>query len=91
MLKYVDSVLFRPEHLCCSPILCQITSRSYASKRALPIGAADFARGALPMDSFARPDKLFTASESIAVSVLGTLAETRLRDIRQSVAALFQD
>ena len=72
-------------------ILCQITSRSYASKRALPIGSADFVRGTLPMDSFARPDKLFTASESIAVSVLGSLTETRLHDIRQSISALFQD
>jgi mRNA interferase MazF len=72
-------------------ILCQITSRSYASKRVLPIGSADFVRGALPMDSFARPDKLFTASESIAVGVLGSLTESRLRDIRQSISALFQD
>lgn len=72
-------------------ILCQITSRSYASKRALSIGSANFARGTLPMDSFARPDKLFTASESIAVSVLGSLTEARLHDIRQSIAALFRD
>ena len=36
-------------------ILCQITSRSYASKRALSIGSVDFVRGNLPMDSFARP------------------------------------
>jgi hypothetical protein len=43
------------------------------------------------MDSFARPDKLFTASEPIAVSVLGSLTETRLHDIRQSISALFQD
>ena len=36
-------------------ILCQVTSRSYASKRALSIGSVDFVRGNLPMDSFARP------------------------------------
>ncbi len=72
-------------------ILCQITSRAYASTRAQPIGPADFVRGTLPMDSFARPDKLFTASDSIAVSVLGSLTDNRLRGIRQSIAALFQD
>lgn len=48
-------------------ILCQITSRPYASKLAVRIETTDFVSGGLPVTSFARPDKLFTADQSILV------------------------
>lgn len=46
-------------------ILCQITSRSYSSKTAISIKSKDFTEGNLPIDSYVRPDKLFTADISI--------------------------
>lgn len=42
-----------------------ITSKS-ASAGALPIGAADLARGALPLASWVRPTKLFTITATLA-------------------------
>lgn len=46
-------------------ILCQITSKPYSSKIAIKLTKKDFARGGLPIISFVRPDKLFTAEPSI--------------------------
>ncbi|MBW4061959.1 type II toxin-antitoxin system PemK/MazF family toxin [Candidatus Saccharibacteria bacterium] len=46
-------------------ILCQITSKTYSSSNPIKLTAADFVEGSLPVDSFIRPDKLFTADQSI--------------------------
>jgi mRNA interferase MazF len=55
-------------------ILCQITSNPYGDPRALPLTAASFVEGGLSRDSFVRPAKLFTASESIVVRQAGRLS-----------------
>lgn len=46
-------------------ILCQITSKPYSSKRAIRIKSEDFKKGSLPVVSYVRPNKLFTANSSI--------------------------
>lgn len=69
-------------------ILCQITSRSYASKTAICIKSKDFSEGSLPVISYVRPDKLFTADTSIikkeAEGKLNTKTKNKiLRTIRK--------
>lgn len=71
-------------------ILCQITSRRYNSRVAIPIGVADFTSGGLPLASFVRPGKLFTASESIATTRLGTMNSRRLQEVRAAIITLFE-
>lgn len=44
-------------------ILCQITSKPYTSQRAIAITNSDFSRLGLPLESFVRIDKLFTANQ----------------------------
>lgn len=54
-------------------ILCQITSRPYASKTAIRLEATDFSSGGLPLTSYIRPDKIFTADRAIIKSSVGTI------------------
>jgi mRNA interferase MazF len=41
-------------------ILCQITSRFHSDDHSIPLAVADFERGRLAVDSFIRPNRLFT-------------------------------
>ena len=56
-------------------ILCQITSKPYSSTRAIALSTTDFESGSLSLDSFIRPDKLFTADETVVNNVHGILKE----------------
>ena len=70
-------------------ILCQITSKSYTSKIAISLKSADFATGSLPVASFVRPDKLFTADTTIIKNTVGQLTPKSKEAILQSVRTLF--
>ncbi|MBI2338004.1 type II toxin-antitoxin system PemK/MazF family toxin [Candidatus Daviesbacteria bacterium] len=70
-------------------ILCQITSKPYSSKIAIQIETADFIKGGLPVVSFVRPDKLFTADLSIIKSSAGELTIKSKGEILQKVRKLF--
>ena len=70
-------------------ILCQITSKPYSSKTAIKIQATDFATGSLPIVSFVRPDKIFTADSSIVKSTVGELTPQVKKNILQRVRKIF--
>jgi len=70
-------------------ILCQITSKSYSSKSAIRIEQSDFVEGGLPVVSYVRLDKLFTADTSIIESTAGTLTTKIKRIILRKVRELF--
>lgn len=70
-------------------ILCQITSRSYTSKTAIQIKEKDFVKGGLPVLSFVRPDKLFTADETIIKKSVGQLNLPIKDTILKKVCQLF--
>jgi mRNA interferase MazF len=71
-------------------VLCQITSNPYSDPTALLLTAASFAEGGLPRESFVRPGKLFTASESIVVRSAGALAPPAHRAVVESIVRLLQ-
>jgi mRNA interferase MazF len=54
-------------------ILWQVTSNPYGDPTAVPLGATSFATGGLGRESFARPAKLFTASQALFVTAVGGL------------------
>ena len=61
-------------------VLCQVTSKSYGDPNALALDDAAFASGSLRVSSYARPGKLFTASEQLIVAEVGQLTlEARSR------------
>ncbi len=70
-------------------ILCQITSKPYSSKTAIRIKSSDFAKGGLPVISFVRPDKLFTADATIIKNTAGELTPKIKDKILMTVRGLF--
>lgn len=71
-------------------ILCQITSKSYSSSRAIGLTSRDFKTGHLPRDSFIRPDKLFTADQGVINKVHGVLGDEKLHMLKKSLRNLFE-
>lgn len=70
-------------------VLCQITSNTYGDPAAELLAATDFAAGGLPVTSFARPGKLFTANGSLLVGIVGRLnAATHQRVIDATIRLL---
>lgn len=72
-------------------ILCQVTSRPYASERAIRLEPSQISGDGLPMVSFARPDKLFTASPTLVLRTVGTLEPEVVSEIRRASGSLFAD
>lgn len=62
-------------------VLCQITSKSYADRLAIPLLQSDFAEGGLKRESFARIGKLFTANSSIVSGVAGRLNPVKMSEV----------
>lgn len=70
-------------------ILCQITSKAETSKRAIPLADNEFASGGLNLNSFIRPDKIFTAEKSIIERKVGKLNTAKTERIKLQVRQLF--
>jgi len=71
-------------------ILCQITSNPYGDHRAIMLITASFATGSLPITSYARPGKLFTANTDLMVAQAGTLHPDSFRKIVEAVVAMLR-
>lgn len=70
-------------------VLCQITSKPYASKLSILIMSNDFTKGGLPVDSYVRPNKLFTANPSIIKKSAGHLTPAATETILNTLRGLF--
>ncbi|HET9174480.1 MAG TPA: type II toxin-antitoxin system PemK/MazF family toxin [Candidatus Saccharimonadales bacterium] len=70
-------------------ILCQITSKPYTSTHPIPLQKSDFVKGGLPLDSYIRPDKLFTADPSIVDSIQGMVKPDTLHTVHAALRNLF--
>ena len=66
-------------------ILCQITSKANKDEVALFLDTIDFAMGRLPIVSFIRPNKLFTADISIIIRKIGTVKPAILKETRKRI------
>ena len=69
-------------------ILCQVTSKPYADSAAVVLESGDFQRGSLQVTSYARPGKLFTASDDLVESVAGVLQPDSLRKVITAVVTI---
>lgn len=70
-------------------ILCQITSKSNTSQIAIPLFNDDFLEGSLPIDSYIRPDKLFTVEVSVIDKRVGVLETVLINNVRSQVRNIF--
>lgn len=71
-------------------ILCQITSKPFASKRAVELNHTDFLEGNLPLKSYIRPDKLFTAEATLVQKHKGKLHNQLLNYVLDAVQEIFR-
>jgi len=72
-------------------ILCQITSKSVRDDMAVSIDVTDIDQGSLNTISNIRPNKLFTADESIVLYRVGKLKNDKLNEVVTSVVNMFQN
>ena len=71
-------------------VLCQITSNAYADPRAVLLLDTDFRHGSLNAVSYARPGKLFTASQSLITAQVGMLKQQPFERVLQAVIDLLE-
>ncbi len=58
-------------------LLCQITSQHKVEDDfTIPLKIQDFSSGSLPIDSFIRPTRIFTADKNIIIRSTGTVHES---------------
>jgi mRNA interferase MazF len=61
-------------------LLCQITSRRAHDDLTVPLRIKDFSSGSLPIDSFIRPTRNFTADKNIIIRKAGRVHESVVKE-----------
>jgi mRNA interferase MazF len=69
-------------------MLCQITGRSKQDGFEVPLSAADFASGRLPIASHIRPNKIFTADRRIIQYVAGKVSDAKYAEVAKLITKL---
>jgi len=72
-------------------ILCQITSRFRKDKFSIRLSQNDFSNGGLPVLSYVRPNRIFTADKNIIVRKAGTLKLSLTKSIIRQVISILED
>ena len=70
-------------------ILCQITSEVRIDDYSIVLANSDFKQGSLNLTSLARPNRLFTANKSIILYKIGTLKESKIKEIEKEIVKIF--
>ena len=69
-------------------IVCQITSKSKSDPFAVLLESQDFTTGCLPVDSFIRPNKIFTADKSLILSTAGHISEEKMHNVLNKIISI---
>ena len=72
-------------------ILCQITSKKVKDEYAIVITEEDFEEGSLRQESNVRPNKIFTADESIILYKIGRLKREKLKTIIEDIIEIIKN
>jgi mRNA interferase MazF len=72
-------------------ILCQITSVAREDRYVIRLMNKDFRKGSLKVNSMIRPNRLFTADKSIILYKVGTLRETKLKEVEDKIVKMFRE
>ena len=70
-------------------ILCQITSQSRRDGYSVSLTSGDFESGHLNVDSFVRPNRLFTVDQSVILYSAAKVKNSKLNDVRTRIRDLF--
>jgi mRNA interferase MazF len=71
-------------------LLCQITSQSHNEGSALTLTAAHFVSGSLPVSSFIRPTRIFTADKHIITRKAGTISHALMNSVTDCIISLLK-
>lgn len=71
-------------------ILCQITSRARSDGFSVPLALPDFDQGRLALDSYIRPNRLFTVEKGVVLYAAGRIKKTKLDEVKAQVRRLFE-
>ena len=71
-------------------ILCQITSSTRLDNFAIPLKNDDFISGTLSIDSFVRPNKIFTADKNLILYTIGHLSDEKINEITDFLVSLIK-
>ncbi|MBI2576653.1 type II toxin-antitoxin system PemK/MazF family toxin [Candidatus Woesearchaeota archaeon] len=70
-------------------VLCQITSEARTDEYSVVLIDPDFKAGRLQVESRIRPNRIFTADKSIISYKIGSLKETKMKDVEQKLKLIF--
>jgi mRNA-degrading endonuclease toxin of MazEF toxin-antitoxin module len=70
-------------------ILCQITTQSRRDAYSVSLTRSDFEKGQLNVDSFIRPNRLFTVDHAVLAYSTGKIQATKLDEVRAKIRQLF--
>ncbi|MBI2589002.1 type II toxin-antitoxin system PemK/MazF family toxin [Candidatus Saccharibacteria bacterium] len=69
-------------------IICQITSKDLASQSAITLRNTDFIEGGLRINSYIRPDKIYTVEAFIIDRSVGKVSTKIMAEVRRRLAQL---
>jgi len=72
-------------------LLCQITSQYKETKHVVPLEATDFTIGSLPVNSYIRPERIFTADKSIILKTVGLVSGEILNKTVENIINILTD
>jgi mRNA interferase MazF len=68
-------------------ILCQITSQPSEEQYVLPLKIEDFVVGSLPVNSYIRPTRIFTADKKLIIRKAGTISPSLAAKVLDNIVA----
>ncbi len=71
-------------------ILCQITSEARVDQYSIILKDGDFKQGTLKQISMIRPNRIFTADNSIVLYKVGVLKDSKIKEVEEEVIKIFQ-
>ena len=69
-------------------LLCQITSQYKETKHVISLGTTDFTIGSLPINSYIRPERIFTADKSIILKTVGVVSSEILNKTVENIISI---
>jgi mRNA interferase MazF len=72
-------------------IVCQITTNATIDDYSITLNSADFSHGFISKSSIIRPNKLFTADESILLYKAGRLKDNKIREVEENIIRMFRE
>lgn len=69
-------------------ILCQITGKMNKDTYAIPLNKNSFVSGGLPLDSFVRPPRIFTADKNSIIRKAGSVKEPIITKVIRTIFSI---